>query len=157
MIHHISICAAQPRRTAEALACLWRTEALPFPMYADSYIVFAGDDQGSSIEIYPAGRALTPSSPELPAMVESGPPAPSGFHAAISVPVDEAAIAAVCDGVGWSWQKGPRGPFFHVVEVWVEGHTLLELLTPEMAAEYRAFATVDNWKAAFGSLPAQSA
>ncbi len=156
MIHHISISAYQPARVAEALAAFWHTEALPFPMYDDSFIVFSGDDQGSAIEVYPAGKVLAVSTPDLPALVDQPQPANSGFHAAISVPVDEEKIRGLCTEMGWTCQTGPRGHFFHVVEVWVENHTLLELLTPEMADAYRAFASIDNWKAAFGSLGSPS-
>jgi hypothetical protein len=156
MIHHISIPARQPRAVAEALACFWNAEVLPFPMYEGSYIVFSGDDHGSSIEIYPDGHVLQPSTPELPALVPSTAVANSGFHAAISVPVDRATIERECAARGWTCQTGPRGPFFHVVEVWVENHTLLELLPPEMAGEYRAFASPQRWKAVFGEAAAQA-
>ncbi len=153
MIHHFSISANQPQQVAQSLARFWQAEALPFPMYENSYIVFSGDEHGTSIEIYPAGKVLQPSTPELPALVAGASAGASGFHAAISVPIDEPAIRAICDEQGWKCQQGPRGPFFHVVEVWVENHTLLELLTPEMTEEYRAFANAQNWKVAFG-LPA---
>jgi len=151
MIHHISIPADDPLRVAKALAAFWRSEVLPFPMYEASYVVFSGDGEGSCIEVYPAHRVLQPASPELPALVEGPVGGLSGFHAALSVPVDEEAIATVCDEQGWLCRRGSRGDFFHVVEVWVENRTLLELLTPEMAAEYRAFASIDNWKRLFGS------
>ncbi len=151
MIHHISISANDPYRVARALAAFWRSEVLPFPMYEASYIVFSGDGEGSCVEVYPAQRVLQPATPELPALVEGPVGVHSGFHAALSVPVDEAAIAAVCAEQGWLCRRGSRGGFFHVVEVWVENHTLLELLTPEMAAEYRAFASIENWKRIFGS------
>ncbi len=150
MIHHISIPADDPLRVAQALAAFWRTEVLPFPMYDASFIVFSGDGQGSAVEVYPAPGVLQPATPELPALVEGPAGGHSGFHAALSVPVDEASIAAVCEAQGWLCRRGSRGDFFHVVEVWVENRTLLELLTPEMAAEYRAFASIDNWKRIFG-------
>jgi hypothetical protein len=151
VIHHISIPAREPLRVAQALAAFWRAEALPFPMYEGSHIVFLDDAGTAAIEVYPAGRVLAPSTPELPALVVGDGPAYSAFHAAIAVPVDETTIHGICAERGWKCQTGPRGPFFHVVEVWVENHTLLELLTPEMAAEYAAFASPANWKAIFGT------
>lgn len=156
MIHHVSIPARDPLRVARALAAFWQSEALPFPMYENSYIVFSGDDGAAAIEVYPAGQVLMPSTPELPALVSGAAPAHSAFHAALAVPLDEPAIHALCAEQGWRCQTGPRGPFFQVVEVWVENDTLLELLTPEMAAQYRAFATPANWKSVFGALPAAS-
>lgn len=150
MIHHISISARTPHRVADTLARFWNAEALPFPMYDNSFIVFSGDAHGTSIEIYPSDHVLQPSTPELPALNPLQTLPASGFHAAISVPLDEQQIADICADVEWTCQVGPRGPFFHVVEVWVENHTLLELLTPNMAEEYSRFATAANWKAAFG-------
>jgi len=152
VIHHISIPAHDPLQVAQVLARFWQAEALPFPMYENSYIVFSDADGASSIEVYPAGRVLRPATPELPALVEGDAPASSPFHAALAVPVDERTIHDTCAQLGWRCQTGPRGSFFHVVEVWVENHTLLELLTPEMAAEYRAFASPANWKSVFGTL-----
>jgi len=156
MIHHISIAARHPRRAAEALAAFWQTEVLSFPMYADSYVVFVGDEYGSAIEIYPAGKVLEPSSPELPLLISTPGAAPAGhspFHAAISVNIGEDEIMEICNQHSWFCQTGQRGSFFHVVEVWVENHTLLELLTPQMAADYVAFATLANWKKVFQSAP----
>lgn len=153
MIHHLSIPARNPLQVAQVVASFWRTEVLPFPMYENSYIVFSDAGGASAIEVYPAGRVLQPSSPELPALVEGDAPAPSPFHAALAVPVDERMIHDTCSHLGWHCQTGPRGSFFRVVEVWVENHTLLELLTPEMAAEYRTFASPENWKSIFGALP----
>jgi hypothetical protein len=124
-------------------------------MYGDSYIVFSGDDNGTSIEIYPAGRVLQPASPELPALVNHAQTLLSGFHAAISVPMDEQTVTQICEDLGWQCRKGTRGDFFHVMEVWVENHTLLELLTPPMAAAYRAFASQGNWKTILGTLSRQ--
>jgi len=152
MIHHISIAAGNPGQVAAVLAAFWQTEVLPFPMYPDSYVVFAGDGHGSAIEIYPAGKVLMPSRPELPELIPATEQERGGhhpFHAAISVNIGEEDIKALCSQQGWFCQTGPRGTFFHVVEVWVENHTLLELLTPQMAADYTAFATPDNWKAVF--------
>ncbi|MFZ5484879.1 MAG: hypothetical protein ACOZB0_11680 [Pseudomonadota bacterium] len=134
------------------MAAFWRTEALPFPMYADSYIVFCGEDGLAAIEVYPDGHVLLPATPELPALVEAEGPRHSPFHAAISVPVDAETIERICAEHGWLCQMGTRGTFFHVVEVWVENRTLLELLPPDMAAEYAAFASPANWKAIFGTL-----
>jgi hypothetical protein len=150
VIHHISIPAREPARVARVLAAFWRSEVLPFPMYEDSHIVFSDEGGATAIEVYPAGRVLEPSTPDLPALVAGEGSPRSAFHAAISVPVDERTIHRLCAEQGWHCQTGSRGSFFQVVEVWVENHTLLELLTPEMASDYAAFANPANWKAVFG-------
>ena len=49
----------------------------------------------------------------------------------------EQQIRAVADREGWRAVRCNRGAF-NVVEVWVENAVMLELLTPQMSAEYLA-------------------
>jgi hypothetical protein len=44
---------------------------------------------------------------------------------------------------GWQCFRCNRGPF-HVIEVWVENETMVEILPPEYAAEYLAFTRPDK-------------
>ncbi len=44
---------------------------------------------------------------------------------------------------GWQCYDCNRGPF-HVIEVWVENNTMVEILPPEYAAEYLAFTNRDK-------------
>jgi hypothetical protein len=152
MIQHISFAVQNPQLVANVLAEFWETEALSFPMYENSYIVFCGQESSNCIELYPEGKSLHPSTPELPGLQTDNRQLGGAFHAALSVPIEEERIHEICQNAGWLCQTGPRGPFFKVVEVWVEGHTLLELLPPEMSKEYMAFANVQNWKTVFGLL-----
>jgi hypothetical protein len=39
-----------------------------------------------------------------------------------------------------------RGPF-RVIEVWIDNSLMLEMLTPEMQAEYQRSITPDGWRA----------
>jgi hypothetical protein len=65
-------------------------------------------------------------------------PTPFGAsHAALLVERSEEDIRAVAEREGWRAVRCDRGSF-SVVEVWVENAVTLELLTPEMAAEYLA-------------------
>lgn len=146
MIHHISIAVANPQHVAEVLAELWQGQAYPFPMYPNSYIAFAGDDRGTAIEVYPMGTELVPD-PALPALRESqGGGRYTATHVALSVPLPQAEIERIAAREGWHTVVGQRGPFFQVVELWVENCLLLELLTPEMAAQYCSFSTPKNWE-----------
>lgn len=146
MIHHISFSVNKPQHAAATLALFWKTKALPFPMYEDSFVVFFGERTGSCIELYPAGTRLEPSSPELPGIKSDGTQNGGSFHAAISVPLETEEIMQICQDAGWFCQTGPRGGLFSVVEVWVENHTLLELLTPEMTADYQANISMARWQ-----------
>jgi hypothetical protein len=54
---------------------------------------------------------------------------------------------------GWRTVQCTRGhDFFDVVELWIEDTTLIEVLTPEMRADYLAFATPGNFRA-FAAAP----
>ncbi|MBD1842639.1 hypothetical protein H6F89_04280 [Cyanobacteria bacterium FACHB-63] len=147
MIHHISIAAEHPQHVAEVLAELWQGRAYPFPMYPDSYIAFAGDDYGTAIEVYPLGSELIPGRTDLPDLQADQTSARfSATHAAVSVPLNQQQIEQIAAREGWQTLLGNRGPFFQVVELWVENRVLLELLTPEMAEQYKAFSTPANWE-----------
>jgi hypothetical protein len=67
-------------------------------------------------------------------------------HAAVSVPLDQQQIEQIAVREGWQTLLGNRGPFFQVVEFWVENRVLLELLTPKMAEQYKDFSTPQNWE-----------
>lgn len=147
MLHHFSIAAENPQRVAEVLAELWHGSSYPFPIYPNSYVAFAGDDRGTMIEVYPLGSELHPGHPELPERVIN--PAASSYsatHAAIAVPVGQSDIEQIAAREGWFAQRCDRGPFFTVMEFWIENRFLVELLTPEMATQYINFATKENWE-----------
>ncbi len=147
MIHHLSIAAANPKHVADVLAELWQGKAYPFPMYPDSYIAFAGDDYGTAIEVYPLGSELVPGCSDLPDLqAEHSLAQFTATHVAISVPLSPEQIEQIASREGWQTLRGNRGPFFQVVEFWVENRVLLELLPPEMAQQYTAFSTPDNWE-----------
>ena len=46
-------------------------------------------------------------------------------------------ILAIAEREGWRALRLPRGPF-DVIELWIENTVMLELMTPDMAAAYRA-------------------
>ena len=59
-------------------------------------------------------------------------------HFALSVKTDAATVKKLAAETGWQCYDCNRGPF-HVIEVWVENHIMVEVLPPEYAAEYLAF------------------
>lgn len=87
MIHHISIPAENPFRVAQVLCEIWNGQLAPFTAYADSYVVFALDDWGTLIEVYPLGTELLPGLGEQQVCFATNPrsPAYTATHAAISV------------------------------------------------------------------------
>jgi hypothetical protein len=152
MIHHISIGAKDPRRVARVIAELWQTVALPFPPVPGGYIVIADDGHGTAIEVTPLGTEIVPGEGDAEAQsrVNAGASPFTATHAALSVPLSAERVKEIAAREGWRTGTFERGGAFQVVELWVEGRLLLELLPPEMAQRYLDFLTPRNYAEAFG-------
>jgi hypothetical protein len=137
MLFHISIAAERPKQAARLVAELWGGRAYPFPPVAQgSWIAMAGDDRGSAIEVYPLGTELHQGDGEAPVRPLAGPPPGNGpVHVAIATELDLDSVKAIAKRFGAPAKVCARGPF-HVIELWVEGRFMIEVLTPEMQAEY---------------------
>lgn len=137
MLFHISMAAERPEQAARLVAELWRGRAYPFPPVAEgSWIAMAGDDRGSAIEVYPLGTELHEGDGESAVRPRAGRPARNGpVHVAIATELDVDSVKAIATRFGAPAKVCARGPF-HVIELWVEGCFMIEVLTPEMQAEY---------------------
>lgn len=159
MIFHVSIDADDPPRVAALIARLWRGEVLPFPPVAQgSVIVMARDHRNSAIEIYPRGTELSPADGDSDAEARTG-RSPSGYaatHAAIATPLDRAEVLALAAAEGWIAKYRKRGGLFGVIEVWLEDRLMIEVLTPDMQAEYLAALTPEGWRNALAAGPPQA-
>ncbi|MFL6736340.1 MAG: hypothetical protein ACJ8F4_04695 [Sphingomonas sp.] len=152
MIFHISISADDPKRTATMLAELWRGEAFPFPMVGKgSWVAHAGDDRRSTIEVYPRDMAFYPT--ESAGEERYEPVSRNGaFHAAVATPLGIEEVEAVARKYGCHTSLCHRGPWFRVIELWVDNCLMLEMMTPEMQNEYQRSITIENWKGMLASL-----
>jgi hypothetical protein len=140
MLLDASIPARHPAAVAGFIAELWGTGAVPAPPVPGRFVARAGDGTGVGIEVHPVGI-----SPER------------GCNGATAGPVSAAAasvtrlvIGSVIDAAGVhlaagmrGWQSRPvirhaEGRAWPAIEVWVEERLLVEVLTPEMQAEFRA-------------------
>ena len=146
MIHHLSIAARDPKQTAETLAELMGGKAVPFPPNPGSFFALQLDDHGSGVEVYPAGTVLQQNGEVGGKFVRAEHRGHGSTHFALSVATDKATVQAVAERAGWDCFDCNRGPF-HVVEVWVENDTMVEILPPEYAAEYLAFTRPDQFAA----------
>jgi hypothetical protein len=133
MIHHISIAAHQPLQVAEILAEILQGQVIPFPVHQDSYIALAIDEHGTMIEVLPQGTELTPGGFN---QLSSDRPHGSPFHAAISVGISETQVYQIVQRTDWHIQTCDRQGLFHVIEVWIDNHQMLEILPPNFTAEY---------------------
>ncbi|RAK67879.1 hypothetical protein [Phenylobacterium kunshanense] len=155
MIFHVSIAADDPVRVGDAIARLWRAEAMPFPpIGAGSVIVLAGDHRNSAIEIYPRGTELHPAEGDADAEGRTGAPVRHGsVHMAIATPLAADEVFALAADYGWLAKARRRGGMFGVIELWVENALMVEVLTAEMQAEYLETMTPDGWRASLAAGP----
>lgn len=157
MIHHLSIAAREPKRVAEALAEIMGGTAVKFPPNPGSFFALQLDDHGSGVEVYPAGTVLEPGGEVGAGFSKTGPT--KGYrstHFALSVATDAAKVEAIAKREGWQCYVCNRGPF-HVIEIWVENESMIEILPPDFAAEYLAFTNPAKVQQAMANAPAQHA
>jgi len=156
MIHHLSIAAREPKTAAGVLAELMGGTCVPFPPNPGSFFALQLDDHGSGVEVYPAGTQLQPAGPTGGAFVRKDHRGYGSTHFALSVATDGAKVREIAQRAGWHCFDCNRGPF-HVIEVWVENETMVEILPPGYAAEYLAFTRPDRVQAAMAAAPASAA
>jgi hypothetical protein len=147
MLFHISMAARRPQQAARLIADLWGGRAYPFPAVAEgSWIAMAGDRRGSAVEVYPIGTELYEGEGEAGARSRAGrAPAGGPVHLAIATELAMGDVKGIARRFGAPAKVCSRGPF-RVIEVWVEGSFLIEVLTPEMQAEYQASFTFEGYE-----------
>jgi len=140
MLFHMSIAAQDPQRVADVIAELWRGAARRFPPISDNgWIALANDARGTCLEVYPQGTVLKETAGDFDAHGEAlGHDQFSPTHGAIATPLDEAQVMAIARREGWPAKYRKRGGMFGVIELWIEGRQMMEVLTPPMQAEYLA-------------------
>jgi hypothetical protein len=152
MIHHLSIAARDPKHVAGVLAELMGGKAVPFPPNPGSFFALQLDDHGSGVEVYPLGTELQPGGHDGGGFIKKPQPE-CGYgptHFALSVATDADKIEAIARREGWQCFRCNRGPF-HVIEVWLENESMVEVLPPEFAAEYLAFTRPEKVAAAMAA------
>jgi hypothetical protein len=139
VIHHISIPACDTRHVAEVLVGLFDGVLTEFGPYPNSWIAWAGDDYGTAIEVYPVGTEMFPPEGDGHAQFRHNPVATRfvATHATISVDRSVEEIQATAAREGWRAARLSRGPH-EVVELWIENAVMLEMMTPQMTADYLA-------------------
>ena len=146
---HASVAARAPAAMARTLARLLGGPALPFPPCPGAWIALSAADDGTAVEVYPAGTRLTQGRETL----EFKPGAPrrsaTATHLAIASPLTVAEITQVIEAAGWTSRPCDRGPFT-CIEVWTGEGLLIEVLDAAMLADYRRGMTAANWHTMFG-------
>ncbi|HLL58709.1 MAG TPA: hypothetical protein VK391_02330 [Allosphingosinicella sp.] len=148
MLFHVSIEADEPRHVAEVFAEIWGGEALPFPsVMPGSWAALAGDERGTIVEIYPRGTEIHEVEGDHDATgVRTMPRRHTATHMAIGTKLTFDQVIAICEREGWPAKYRRRGGVFGVIEIFVEGCQMLEVLTDEMQREYTSAITIENWR-----------
>jgi len=138
MLFHMSIAADDPKHVAGVIAELWQGQARRFPPVSDNgWIALAGDARGTAIEVYPQGTVLRESDGDVDAHGEAtGSDRFTPTHGAIATELEQERVLAIAEREGWPAKYRKRGGMFGVIELWIEGRQMMEVLTPEMQAEY---------------------
>ncbi|KHK91862.1 hypothetical protein [Novosphingobium malaysiense] len=148
MLFHVSIDARDPQHVAMVLAELFGGRATPFPPVAEgSWLAHAGDDRNTLVEVYPRGTELVEAPGDADAVGLPGDAGLSATHFAMATPLDCAAVFAIAAREGWPAKYRKRGGVFGVIEVWIEGERMVEVLTADMQAEYLAAMRLEAWEA----------
>ena len=99
------------------------------------------------IEVYPRGTQLLQGGGEAGAHGVAGVPRRHGpVHMAIATEMDLAQVCAIAVREGWQAKYCLRGGHFGVIEFWIEGCQLVEVLTPSMQRQYLDTITIENWE-----------
>jgi hypothetical protein len=141
-IHHFTVPARDPERVARVLAELLGARVIPLPHPAGTLLVYAGDSDGSAIEVWPAGmragvgdHALELRDLPLP---EAWP-----HHGYVTTEASDAdRILTVFAREGWTAEKVHNGPphaGFGLVRGWIENHTAIEIGGRDMREQYERF------------------
>jgi hypothetical protein len=170
MIAHFSMPAREPQRVATVLARLIDGVAMPFPVVSGAWVAIARDGSGTGIEVLPEASAHNPGEGDAdPGRTANGPEVmpwevqirqdgaaqtASGFHVALTSPLDQDEVLALARGEGWRAVPCDRGGVFDLVEVWVENRFLIEVMPPAGAARYLAFYNPEVAGRMFGGAPA---
>lgn len=144
---HTSIGVRDPEHCAKLIADLWDGRALPCPHpIAGGWIAFAGTPGGIALEFYPLGNLLVPGARGVRVRRPKIAPRASATHVAIATQRSVQQVQAIADRAAFRCSECDRGPY-RVLELWLEGRWLVEVLTPEMQHDYRASMTPDVWQA----------
>lgn len=152
MIIHSSIAARDPERAAKAIAEIWGGKAIPFlPTRNGSWIALAGDDRCTAMEVSYPGYLFTSEWPDHVPPMTKGPvdinTEKTSTHYAIETKLSEEEVLAIGEREGWCARVRGRNLPFAVIEIWIEDHVLLEVLTQEMKADYLKAASMEGWDA----------
>lgn len=151
MIFHASIPADDPERVARVIAELWRSEHFPF-VYPESYIVIAGDDRGTEVEVLKRGNEQVPAPVDVGLRRNPSASPYSEVHLNVLTPLSERDVLAIAAREGWIARICDRA-FFNLIEFWIENKFMLEVMTEAEAKRYKSFMSAARWRKVMAETP----
>ena len=148
MIIHVSIPADDCQAVARVLAEIMEGTVVRFPPGGPNAWTAWSKDEQTQIVVTQRGHYLIPGETEADLLVQPAVRAAES-HLALCVARPAAELLDIARRAGWPARLCDRGGFFSVVETWVEGAYLLELLDPGQTAAYQHSMTLENWRAHF--------
>ncbi|MEZ5428272.1 MAG: hypothetical protein R2747_18530 [Pyrinomonadaceae bacterium] len=163
MINHISIGVHDTERVAKVLAELWGGYALPFPPAPEGWMVLADDGKGTGVEVTTIDTVLEPGAGLPPEEEDFDINTPTEdyeakfvatgkkpqyvvTHLNINTKLSIEEVKAVAKREGWRCFVANRGEgAFQLIELWIENHFMLELMTPEMTEIYVNLVTPESY------------
>ncbi|HEX2873896.1 MAG TPA: hypothetical protein VHP33_21725 [Polyangiaceae bacterium] len=141
-IHHFTVPAREPARVAAVLAEILGARVVPLPHPVGTLLVYADDQDGSAIEVWPAQLRINSSATDLE-LRELPLPEAWPHHAYVtSDACDTESILAIFAREGW-WAElahnGPPNGGFSLVRGRIENHTGIELGGADMRQQYETF------------------
>jgi hypothetical protein len=162
MLFHLSIDARDPRHVAGVIAELFGSgKAAPFPPVArGSWVALAMDERNTTVEVYPRGTVLQPVEGDADGVGVPDPARGTEFgvatQLAMATQLTREQVLAIAGREGWPAKYRKRGGAFGVIELWLEGDRMVEVLTAEMQAEYLAALAPENVERLMASVRPQS-
>jgi hypothetical protein len=141
-IHHFTVPARDPAQVARVLAEILGARVIPLPHPHGTLLVYAGDTDGSAIEVWPAAMRAGVGEHALGA---SDLPLPEAWphHAYVtSDACDTASVLAIFAREGWKAEQVHNGPpeaGFGLVRGWIENQTSIEIGGSDMRRQYERF------------------
>jgi hypothetical protein len=128
-------------------------EALPFPPGGpDARMAWSGDG-AMAVEVIRRGNLNTYGEEEGGWEASATSERRSEVHLAICTSRSASEVIAIAERAGWPARLCVRGGgLFELVEVWVDGVFMIELLDPAQTARYEAVATPANLKRIFAEM-----
>lgn len=141
-IHHFTIPARNPAHVAKVLAELFGARVIPLPHPEGTHLVYAGDTDGTAIEVWPAATRSAVGESEL-TLRDLPLPEAWPHHAYItSDTCNTDQVLAAFAREGWRADKvynGRPNAGFGLIRGWIENQTCIEIGGAEMRAEYERF------------------